>query len=58
MMPHLSKEMREVTKPSPERHGMFLFLLGMLTAFVEPRVTNVRMGLAAHLVGLTNGASF
>ena len=26
-------------------HGMFLFLLGMLTAFVEPRVTNVRMGL-------------
>ena len=39
-------------------HGMFLFLLGMLTAFVEPRVTNVRMGLAAHLVGLTNGASF
>jgi hydroxylaminobenzene mutase len=36
-------------------HGMFLFLLGMLTAFVEPRVTNVRMGLAAHLVGLTNG---
>jgi hypothetical protein len=37
---------------------MFLFLLGMLTAFVEPRVTNVRMGLAAHLVGLTNGASF
>ena len=36
-------------------HGMFLFLLGMLTAFVEPHVTNVRMGLAAHLVGLTNG---
>jgi hydroxylaminobenzene mutase len=36
-------------------HGMFLFLLGMLTAFVEPRVTNVRMGLAAHLVGLLNG---
>jgi len=36
-------------------HGMFLFLLGMLTAFIEPHVTNVRMGLAAHLVGLTNG---
>jgi (hydroxyamino)benzene mutase len=36
-------------------HGMLLFLLGMLTAFVEPHVTNVRMGLAAHLVGLTNG---
>ena len=37
-------------------HGMFLFLLGMLTAFVEPR--DVRMELAAHLVGLTNGTSF
>ena len=36
-------------------HGMFLFLLGMLTAFAEPGVTNVRMGLAAHLVGLLNG---
>jgi hydroxylaminobenzene mutase len=36
-------------------HGTFLFLLGMLTAFVEPRVANVRMGLAAHLVGLLNG---
>jgi len=36
-------------------HGVFLFLLGMLTAFVEPRVANVRMGLAAHLVGLLNG---
>ena len=36
-------------------HGMFLFLLGMLMAFVEPRVANVRMGLAAHLVGLLNG---
>ena len=34
--------------------GMFLFLLGMLTAFVEPHLTNVRMGLAAHLVGLLN----
>jgi (hydroxyamino)benzene mutase len=35
--------------------GMFLFLLGMLTAFVEPHLTNVRMGLAAHLVGVLNG---
>ena len=38
-------------------HGMFLFLLGMLTAFVATS-HHVRMGLAAHLVGLTNGASF
>jgi hydroxylaminobenzene mutase len=30
-------------------HGMFLFLLGLLTGFVEQRFANVRMGLAAHL---------
>jgi (hydroxyamino)benzene mutase len=36
-------------------HGMFLFLLGLLTGFVETRFTNVRMGLAAHLEGLMNG---
>ena len=30
-------------------HGMCLFLLGLLTGFVESRFTNVRMGLAAHL---------
>jgi (hydroxyamino)benzene mutase len=36
-------------------HGMLLFLLGLLTGLVEPRFTNVRMGLAAHLEGLMNG---
>jgi hydroxylaminobenzene mutase len=36
-------------------HGMFLLLIGMLTGLVEPSFTNVRMGLAAHLEGLTNG---
>ncbi len=36
-------------------HGMFLFLLGLLTGFVEQRFTNVRMGLAAHLGGVMNG---
>jgi hydroxylaminobenzene mutase len=36
-------------------HGMFLFLLGLLTGFVEPQFTNPRMGLAAHLEGLMNG---
>ena len=36
-------------------HGMFLFLLGLLTGFVESRFTNVRMGLAAHLEGVMNG---
>jgi len=36
-------------------HGMFLFLLGLLTGFVEQKFTNVRMGLAAHLEGVMNG---
>lgn len=36
-------------------HGMFLFLLGLFTGFVELKFTNVRMGLAAHLEGVMNG---
>jgi len=36
-------------------HGMFLFLLGLITGFAEQHVANVRMGLAAHLEGLMNG---
>jgi hydroxylaminobenzene mutase len=36
-------------------HGMFLFLLGLVTGFVESRFANVRMGLAAHLEGVMNG---
>jgi len=36
-------------------HGMFLFLLGLLTGFVETTFANPRMGLAAHLVGVMNG---
>ena len=36
-------------------HGMFLFLLGLITGFVEPRFANIRMGLAAHLEGVMNG---
>ena len=36
-------------------HGMFLFLLGLLTGFAEQHFVNVRMGLAAHLEGLMNG---
>ena len=36
-------------------HGMFLFLLGLVTGFVEQKFTNVRMGLAAHLEGVMNG---
>jgi hydroxylaminobenzene mutase len=34
---------------------MFLFLLGLLTGFVEQKFKNPRMGLAAHLEGLMNG---
>ena len=37
-------------------HGMFLFLLGLVTGFLEQRFTNIRMGLAAHLEGVMNGA--
>ena len=36
-------------------HGMLLFLLGLLTGFVEQKFSNPRMGLAAHLEGVTNG---
>jgi hydroxylaminobenzene mutase len=36
-------------------HGMFLFLLGLVTGFGEQRFTNMRMGLAAHLEGVMNG---
>jgi hydroxylaminobenzene mutase len=36
-------------------HGMFLFLLGLITGLVEQKFANVRMGLAAHLEGVMNG---
>ncbi len=36
-------------------HGMFLFLLGLLTGFAEQHFPNMRMGLAAHLEGVMNG---
>jgi (hydroxyamino)benzene mutase len=36
-------------------HGMFLFLLGLLTGLVEQKFNNSRMGLAAHLEGVMNG---
>jgi hydroxylaminobenzene mutase len=36
-------------------HGMFLFLLGLATGFVEQHFKNERMGLAAHLEGVMNG---
>jgi (hydroxyamino)benzene mutase len=36
-------------------HGMFLFLLGLLTGFMEQQFHNPRMGLASHLEGVMNG---
>ena len=35
---------------------MFLFLLGLITGFVSANLKNPRMGLAAHLEGVMNGA--
>jgi hydroxylaminobenzene mutase len=36
-------------------HGMFVFLLGLLTGLAEQKFNNPRMGLAAHLEGVMNG---
>lgn len=36
-------------------HGMFLFLLGLISGFVEQKFINPRMGLATHLEGVMNG---
>ena len=36
-------------------HGLFLFLLGLLSGFAVPAVTNPRMGVSAHLEGVMNG---
>ncbi len=35
--------------------GMLLFLIGLLTGFIETSFANVRMALAAHLEGVMNG---
>ena len=36
-------------------HGALLFLLGLLTGFVQQQMRNPRMALAAHLEGVMNG---
>lgn len=36
-------------------HGVFLFLLGLLTGLVGEHFANGRMGLSAHLEGVMNG---
>ena len=35
-------------------HGIVLFLLGLLSGFVIPAVTNPRLGLSAHMEALLN----
>lgn len=35
--------------------GIALFLIGLLTGLVIPRLSNPRMGLASHLEGVLNG---
>ena len=35
--------------------GIFLFLIGLLTGFVSPKLANPRMGLSSHLEGILNG---
>jgi (hydroxyamino)benzene mutase len=45
----------EITNRRLMWHGMFLFLLGLVTGLLEQRFTNMRMGVAAHLEGLMNG---
>jgi (hydroxyamino)benzene mutase len=37
-------------------HGIFLFLLGLLTGFIIPSLTNPRMGVSAHLNGVMSGS--
>ena len=36
-------------------HGMFLFLIGLVTGTQERRFKNMRMALSAHLEGVMNG---
>jgi (hydroxyamino)benzene mutase len=57
---HLTVSSEERTRQEDARrrliwHGMFLFLLGLLTGFVEQSFRNPRMGLGAHLEGVMNG---
>src|SRR5258707_13593579 len=59
MLADASQIERRITMTAANRrlmwHGMFLFLLGLVTGMLETRFTNMRMGLAAHLEGVMNG---
>jgi len=39
-------------------HGAFIFFLGMAIGLFIPRLRNPRMGLSAHLAGVTTGTFF
>jgi hydroxylaminobenzene mutase len=49
----------EMSETEPGRRllqlGVLLFLLGLLTGFLIPSLSNPRMGLASHLEGVMNG---
>jgi hydroxylaminobenzene mutase len=45
----------EFTNRRLKRHGIFLFLIGLLTGFAEQNFANKRMGLAAHQEGAMDG---
>ena len=36
-------------------HGVLLFLIGLLTGFAIPALTNPRLGLSSHMEALLNG---
>ena len=36
-------------------HGMFLFLIGLLTGFAMPALTSPRLGLSSHMEALLSG---
>lgn len=45
----------DITDRALIRHGIFLFLIGLVTGTQERRFTNMRMALSAHLEGVMNG---
>jgi hydroxylaminobenzene mutase len=54
-----ARENPAMTKQDARRrliwHGMVLFLIGLLTGFIIPLLTNPRLGLSAHIEALLNG---
>lgn len=50
-----SRDRDAVTDRALIRHGIFLFLIGLVTGTQERRFTNMRMALSAHLEGVMNG---